>query len=77
MNIAMEQTLVYRKQWYGDAFILRNNGNLKDDLLFYYNYLIFFPHINDWVISFMQFSTLVHQRGHWQMGLSFDVYQVI
>ncbi|KAK4559174.1 hypothetical protein RGQ29_008429 [Quercus rubra] len=25
MNIAMEQTLVYRKQWYGDAFILRNN----------------------------------------------------
>ena len=69
MNIAMEQTLVYRKQWYGDAFILRNNGTLKDDLLFYYNYLIFFPHINDWVISFMQFSTLVHQRGYWQMGL--------
>ena len=81
MNMAMEQTEEYAngqlKNKYGDAFILGNNGTLKDDLLFYYNYLIFFPHINDWVISFMQFSTLVHQRGHWQMGLSFDVYQVI
>ena len=77
MNIAMEQTLVHQKQWYGEAFIHGNNGTLKDDLLFYYNYSNFFPHINDWVIFFMQFSTLVHQRGHWQMGLSFDVYQVI
>ena len=37
MNIAMEQTLVHQKQWYGEAFIHGNNGTLKDDLLFYYN----------------------------------------
>ena len=55
MNIAMEQTEEYvngqLKNKYGDAFILGNNGTLKDDLLFYYNYsTFFFPHINDWVL---------------------------
>ena len=77
----MKQTTEYingqLKDKYGDAFIPGNNGTLKDDLLFTIIIQLFSPHINDCVISFMQFSTLVHQRGHWQMGLSFDVYQVI
>ena len=83
MNIAMEQTEEYvngqLKNMYGDAFICGNNGTSKDDLLFYCYYsTIFFSSISMIGLSpFMQFSTLVHQRGHWQMGLSFDVYQVI
>ena len=58
MNIAMEQTEEYvngqLKNKYGIAFILGNDGILKDDLLFYFYYSTFYflPRINDWVISF-------------------------
>ena len=58
MNIAMEQTEEYvngqLKNKYGIAFILGNDGILKDDLLFYcyYSTFYFLPRINDWVISF-------------------------
>ena len=84
MNIAMEQTEEYvngqLKNKYSIAFILGNDGTLKDDLLFYCyysNFLFFCPISMIGLSPFMQFSMLVHQRGHWQMGLSFDVYQVI
>ena len=58
MNIAMEQTEEYvngqLKNKYSIAFILGNDGTLKDDSLFYcyYSNFLFLPHINDWVISF-------------------------
>ena len=50
MNMALEQIEEYvngqLKNKYGDAFILGNNGTLKDDLLFYYNYSTFFSPIS-------------------------------
>ena len=58
MNIAMEQIEEYvngqLKNKYGIAFILGNDGTLKDYLLFYcfYSTFFFLPRINDWVISF-------------------------
>jgi hypothetical protein len=73
MNIAMEQTEEYvngqLKNKYGDAFIRGNNGTLMD-LTLYFTAVIqpsCWPVslLFDWFFSLlMQFSTLVHQRGH-------------